>query len=186
MMQRLNLPISGAYTVTSELHHDSRGYFREWFWGEESEFEIIQGNLSYSKKNVIRGLHVSTAAGGQAKWVTCVTGMINDVLLDLRPNSPTFLQKVVIEISAGTGIAVKIPPGVAHGFCSLEDGSVVTYLVSSKYDHESEVGIYPLDPEIGISWGVSNPILSHKDSKAMRLTEFMFKYEKNMESHFGN
>lgn len=186
MMQRHNLPIHGAYTVTSELHHDSRGYFREWFWHEESEFEIIQGNLSYSKKNVIRGLHVSTAVDGQAKWITCVIGMINDVLLDLRPNSPTFLQKVVIEISAESGIAVKIPSGVAHGFCSLEDESVVTYLVSSKYDHESEAGIYPLDPEIGISWGVSNPILSQKDSNAMRLTEFMIKYEKNMERTLGN
>lgn len=185
-MLKTDLPIYGAFSITSDSMPDSRGYFREWFWKSECEFDVAQGNLSYSNINVIRGLHVSVAPAGQAKWITCVAGSIRDVLFDLRPNSPTFLQVFSLDISSTAGITISIPTGVAHGFCSLMDGSVVTYLVSARYDYDNEIGIYPLDPEIGISWGTLQPILSDKDHGALKLSEFRAKFESNMGNYLGN
>lgn len=186
MRIRDELSIHGAFKLTSPSYSDSRGYFQEWFWTSECEFEVVQGNVSNSKAGVIRGLHVSIAPEGQAKWITCVAGSINDILLDLRPSSPTFLQTLSVNLGANSGISINIPPGVAHGFCSLEDETVVTYLVSAKYNSDHEVGIFPLDPELDINWGTSTPILSEKDANALTLSKFRARYEIDMGIYFGN
>ena len=123
----------------------------------------------------MRGIHYSLAEGGQAKWVTCVSGSIRDVIVDIRPSSPTYGKSVVVELSSASGNAVFIGEGLGHAFVSLEDNSTVAYLVSSPFSPAEEFEINPLDSEIGIEWGlpVGELRLSPKDAAAPSLAERM-------------
>ncbi|MEI9907423.1 MAG: dTDP-4-dehydrorhamnose 3,5-epimerase family protein [Actinomycetota bacterium] len=135
----------------SPVHRDERGSFREWFRGDQfqellgRDFDVMQSNISISKKGVIRGIHYSMAKKSQAKWVTCVSGAIWDVVVDIRPSSPTFKQYVSVPLSSDTGDALFISEGLGHGFVALTDHTVVTYLLTSPYSPTEEFGINPLD-----------------------------------------
>ena len=177
MKANKKLAISGAFTVDVALHHDDRGVFREWFWKEECPFDIAQGNMSVSKANVIRGLHVSVHKLGQSKWITCTSGAITDVIVDLRPKSDTFLTVEKIPISANSGTIICIPSGVAHGFISHKDETTVVYLVSSKYSPGDEVTLNPMDTQLNIDWGVKDFIVSDRDRSALSLDNFLKKYK---------
>lgn len=171
------LGIKGAWIARSAIHKDNRGYFREWFKASEIEiamgrsFEVQQGNISSSKKGVLRGIHYSLAKKGQGKWITSVSGSIWDVIVDIRPSSPTFKRWIGTELNANTGDALFISEGLGHGFISLEDNSTVAYLLTSKYSPEEEFAIHPLDSELAITWPFENPLLSLKDASAPTLRE---------------
>ena len=172
-----SLDIEGSWLAKSPIHSDTRGSFREWFRAEDFfsqtklSFSIAQANVSTSTKGTVRGIHYSLAAAGQAKWVTCVAGRINDVIVDIRPDSPTFGHKQRVELSAENGAAVYIGKGLGHGFIALEDNTVVSYLVSSPFSAAEEFEIHPLDPALDIAWGMSNELLkiSAKDAAAPTL-----------------
>ena len=181
MKAQRKLTINGAFTQDVTLHHDDRGVFREWFWKEECPFDIAQGNMSVSRANVIRGLHVSVHNLGQSKWITCTSGAITDVIVDLRPKSDTFLTVEKIPISAESGTVICIPSGVAHGFISHKDETTVVYLVSSKYSPGDEVILNPLDTQLNIDWGVKDWIISDRDRNALSLTAFLNTYEEALE-----
>jgi len=174
------LGIQGAWVVESAIWPDERGFFLEWFKKEKLStetgfsFSVQQANFSLSNQGVIRGIHYSLAPEGQAKWVTCVSGGIIDVVVDLRIDSPTFKQVEYIKLNAGDGKAVFISPGLGHGFYSCMDNSGVAYLLDSAYAPEHEFAILPTDPELGIKWGGdTNPhpriLASSKDSSAPTL-----------------
>ena len=171
------LGIKGAWIVRSPIHKDERGFFREWFKTEETakvlgrSFDVKQANVSCSNKGVLRGIHYSRSNEGQGKWITCVSGSIWDVVVDIRPSSPTFRKWISIELNSHSGSALFVSEGLGHGFLSLEDNSIVTYLLTSKYDPEEEFEIHPLDPELGITWPIQNPSLSLKDAAAATLQE---------------
>jgi len=160
---------------------DERGNFRQWFEYEKIlsvaglDFSVAQANLSESKCGVVRGIHYSMATGGQAKLITCVTGEIQDFIVDIRPNSPTYGKFASVHLKSGDGQAVLISAGLGHGFVSLLEGSTVSYLVTSPYSPNDEFAINPFDPEIGIDWGfpVSDLLLSHRDFTAQSLSECM-------------
>ncbi len=177
MKAKNKLAIDGAFTQDASLHHDDRGVFREWFWKEECPFDIVQGNMSISKANVIRGLHVSVHKLGQSKWITCTSGAITDVIVDLRPKSDTFLAVEKISISADSGTVICIPSGVAHGFVSHRDETTVVYLVSSKYSPDDEITLNPMDAQLNIDWGVKDFIISDRDRNALSLNAFLEKYK---------
>ena len=166
------LEISGAWIAHSSILKDNRGNFREWFKADEIEavtgirFGVRQANISTSNKGVLRGIHYSIAPQGQAKWITCISGSIWDVVVDLRPSSSTFKKWISIELSAESGDAVFISDGLGHAFMSLEDNSTVAYLLTSPYSPTEEFEIFPLDPELAISWPQENPSLSAKDKSA--------------------
>ena len=103
------------------------------------------------------------APRGQAKWITCISGSIWDVVVDLRPSSSTFKSWIGVELNAESGDAVFISNGLGHGYMSLENNSTVVYLVTSPYSPTEEFEIFPLDPELAISWPLENPSLSTKD-----------------------
>jgi dTDP-4-dehydrorhamnose 3,5-epimerase len=176
-MKLTSLEIEGAWVAESPVWSDERGFFREWFKLEDisklagCDFSVAQANISSSARGVVRGLHYSLAEAGQAKWVTCVSGAIRDVIVDIRPSSPTFGKWVAVEMSGTSGNAVLIGKGLGHGFVSLADASTVAYLVTSPFSPTEEFEINPLDPEIGIDWG--HPIeglrLSTKDQVAPSL-----------------
>jgi dTDP-4-dehydrorhamnose 3,5-epimerase len=169
------LPISGAWTLSPRIYQDDRGSFREWFKASallehaDISFEPKQSNVSTSAKNVVRGIHYSLARQGQAKLITCLSGRIWDVIVDIRTGSPTFGQWEGVELSPENGKSVFISSGLGHGFSALENGSVAAYLLSSEYDPVSEKEINPLDPLLGIDWKISTPILSEKDQKGPSL-----------------
>lgn len=176
-MEIKELAIEGAWIAHSPTHTDSRGAFREWFKDEEIEnttgrrFVVSQANISTSNKGVIRGIHYSLTDEGQGKWITCISGSIWDVVVDIRPSSRTFKKWVGIELNALNGTSVFISESLGHGFISLEDNSTVAYLLTSDYSPTEEFEIHPLDPELGIIWPLKNTLLSPKDAAAPTLQQ---------------
>ena len=151
------LSIKGAYLATHRVFPDERGLFREWFKADEiatvdTAFSVQQANYSKSKQWVIRGIHYSLAPEGQSKVVTCASGSIVDVLIDLRLDSPSYLKVEYIELSEDSGSVVYIPSGVGHGFIVGSESASVVYLTSSGYSPEFEKAICPTDPALGIKW----------------------------------
>ncbi|WP_066361228.1 dTDP-4-dehydrorhamnose 3,5-epimerase [Herbidospora mongoliensis] len=166
------LPIKGAYLYTPRLFRDDRGTFMESFRATElSEatghgLRLSQTNVSVSAKGVIRGIHYADVPPSQAKYVTCVSGRILDVIVDLRVGSPTFGRHTTVPLDAESFQSVYISEGLGHGFAALTDNATVFYLCSEPYAPARERGINPLDPALNIDWQVSEPVLSEKDVQA--------------------
>ena len=178
-MKLTPLGIDGAWVAESPVWSDDRGFFREWFKSEDvkaatgREFGIEQANISLSSTGTLRGIHYSIAPRGQAKWITCVAGSIQDVIVDIRPDSKTFGQWVDVELKGDSGKAVLISEGLGHGFLALADNTAVAYLVSTLFSPTDEFEINPLDEKIGIKWGIdlSSLKISEKDKIAPGLVE---------------
>ena len=171
------LAIRGAWIARSPDHNDERGTFREWFRADEFrsktgiDFHVVQANLSISKKGTLRGIHYSLAKSGQAKWVTCTAGAIWDVVVDLRPTSPTFKESIAVKLSAERGGGVIVSSGLGHAFLALEDETVVSYLLTSEYSPDQESSINPFDAELSINWPDDKYLLSRQDAAAPSLID---------------
>ena len=178
-MSLQELSIAGAYVATHRVFSDERGLFREWFKAEElasidKDFSVQQANYSKSNQWVIRGIHYSLAPQGQAKVVTCASGTIVDVLVDLRTGSPSYMKIEYVELSEESGKVVYIPSGVGHGFIVASDTAAVVYLTSSGFAPEFEKAICPTDREIGIAWPLpigEFGIISKADTEAPSLAQ---------------
>lgn len=178
-MSLQQLSITGAYVATHKVFPDERGIFREWFKAEEiasidEKFSVQQANYSKSIRGVIRGIHYSLSPKGQAKVVTCASGKIVDVLVDLRLGSPSFLKVEYVELAEHSGNVVYIPTGVGHGFVVSSESASVVYLTSSGYAPEFEKGVNPTDPELGINWQLPSGlagIISQADLGAPSIAE---------------
>jgi dTDP-4-dehydrorhamnose 3,5-epimerase len=178
-MQITPLEIEGVWVAELPIWRDDRGFFREWFKSADIEaatgrsFLIEQANISLSSKGTLRGIHYSIAPRGQAKWITCVSGAIKDVIVDIRPGSPTFGKWVDVELRGDSGKAVLISESLGHGFIALEENTAVAYLVSTPFSPGHEFEINPLDEIIAINWGMqsSDFKISDKDMKAPSLQE---------------
>ena len=157
-MELTPLGIDGVWLAESPAWSDDRGFFREWFKSEDiktatgRDFRIEQANISLSSAGTLRGIHYSIASRGQAKWITCVSGSIQDVIVDIRPESKTFGQWVDVELKGDSGKAILISEGLGHGFLALEDNTAVAYLVSTPFSLMDEFEINPLDTKISINW----------------------------------
>lgn len=154
---------------------DNRGSFSKTF--EKNvfatagiRFEITETFSSKSAKNVIRGLHFQTHYP-QAKIVTVLSGAIWDVVVDLRPDSPTFKKWISFELNERNNRGLYIPRGFAHGFVSLEDNTVMLYQCDGKYDAETDTGIRFDDPDIGIDWPVNESLAIHSN-RDLKLPSF--------------
>jgi dTDP-4-dehydrorhamnose 3,5-epimerase len=171
----VELAIPELSVLESPVWGDDRGFFREWFKLGDFEaagvdFHARQANLSVSKRNTVRGLHYSLAPEGQAKVVTCVYGELDDVIVDVREDSPTFGRVEIVHLAAGDGRGVFLPAGVAHGFCVTSDEAALAYLLSSPYDPSAEFEINPFDDELAVAWTiVGEAIVSEKDAAAPSL-----------------
>lgn len=172
------LSIAGAWRITPRIFGDDRGFFAEWFRADHISdatgysFVPVQGNISRSSKGVVRGIHYADVPPGQAKYVMPVMGSIIDYIVDIRVGSPTFGQWDSVTLTSDSREAVIVEPGLGHAFVSLEDNTVVTYLVTDVFRPDREHGLNPLDPEIGLIFpdGIE-PILSDKDVSAPSLAE---------------
>ena len=162
--------LQGSFIIEIEKHQDERGFFaRAWC---EKEFEAhglslrwVQANLAHSRKRgTLRGLHYQAAPHEEAKLMRCVRGAMYDVIIDLRPDSPTVGQWVGVELTADNRRALYVPEGFAHGYQTLVDDTEVFYPVSQFYTPSSERGVRWNDPAFAIEWPIAEGlILSEKD-----------------------
>jgi dTDP-4-dehydrorhamnose 3,5-epimerase len=175
MARRLDTELDGVVLVEPEVHGDERGFLVETFRGDRWRelgvaLDFVQENHSRSHQGILRGLHFQTSPG-QAKLVRCLRGRIWDVAVDLRRESPTYRRWEAYELDDELHRQLLVPIGFAHGFCVLSDLADVAYKLSSNYDPETEAGIAWDDPEVGVEWPISSPILSERDRNAPRLAE---------------
>lgn len=173
-MQITELEIPDSYLVETNLFGDDRGLFLESFRYDKLQeitgrtFGIRQVNTSVSQAGVLRGIHFASVPQGQAKYVTVHSGSIIDYIVDVRIGSATFGKWTSVTLDSAERNAVFLSEGLGHAFLSLEDNTVVSYLVSDTYKPASEFGIHPLDPDVGLDLPAifSYPILSEKDESA--------------------
>lgn len=183
--------LKGAFLVSHYYMGDNRGGFTKSFEKDiyadaGIDFQLNETFASRSIKNVIRGLHFQLH-NPQAKLVSVVVGKVWDVIVDLRNGSQTFKQWKAYELSAENHNGLFIPKGFAHGFASLEDGTVMLYQCDGKYDQKTDTGIRFDDPEIGIEWPVneSEAIHSQRDLQLMNWSEYVRRLSRDNEHIFG-
>ena len=176
-MRVLPTALPGVVLVEPDVYRDSRGFFLETY--HERRYReagiaatFVQDNHSRSLRGTLRGLHFQVRRP-QGKLVRAVAGEMFDVAVDIRRGSPTFGRWVGAHLSAESFRQIYVPPGFAHGFCILSDVGEVEYKCTELYDAEDELGIAWNDPQVGIEWPVSEPLLSAKDKAAPRLAEVL-------------
>ena len=165
----------GLILVKNKKFNDSRGYFRELIIEKNIKVKFPFQVMSFSKKNVIRGLHIQTK-NPQGKFVTVIKGTIFDVTVDLRKKSKTYGKYFSKVLSAKNLLSIYIPPGFAHGFCALDKENFVVYSCTQYRNAKSEIGIDYNDKDLNIKWPIKKPILSNKDQNGLSLFEFENKY----------
>ncbi|MBX3017667.1 MAG: dTDP-4-dehydrorhamnose 3,5-epimerase [Bdellovibrionaceae bacterium] len=171
------LPLQGLILIQNRIFSDDRGYFTERYRTDLFKRHgiaepFVQDNFSWSKPGVIRGLHFQHQPA-QGKLVTCISGKILDVAVDIRLNSPTFGQHYKVELNARTPTWLWLPAGFAHGFSVLgEEPAHVLYKVTAGWGPGGEGGIFWKDPKLGIDWQVSSPHLSSKDMQLPSFEEY--------------
>lgn len=174
-MRFIDTIFAGTYLIEGEPHADARGHFSRTFCRREFnshglEFNIVQSSLSFNKiKGTVRGLHYQAAPHEESKLIRCTRGAIFDVLVDIRPQSPSYRRWQSFELSAENGRSLYVPKGMAHGFQTLVDGAEVSYQMSEFYDPKYAAGICWDDPELNILWPISSVIISERDKSFSRL-----------------
>ncbi len=170
------LVIPDVILIEPKLFGDQRGFFLEFY--KHTEFvragipeHFVQDNHSKSAKGVLRGLHYQKNPHAQGKLVRCLNGKIFDVAVDIRKGSPRYGKWVSAELTGENSHMLYVPPGFAHGFVVLSDSAEVIYKCTEEYSPADDRGIVWNDPDIGITWPMSAPVLSEKDEIHPRLRE---------------
>ncbi len=171
-MKILKTKFKGLLVIKRPTHYDNRGFLKEFFEQKKFKKKLIFDYFSLSKKKVIRGLHIQLQKP-QAKLISVISGKIFDVVLDCRKRSPTFGKYFTIFISANDNISMYIPEGFAHGFCSLENDTVLYYKNSNYRNKRYESGILWNDKDLKIKWPIKKPIISSKDKKNLSFSKFL-------------
>ena len=160
--------------VKQQKFTDTRGYFQELVVEKNLKKKFPFQVMSFSKKNVIRGLHIQTKKS-QGKFITVIKGKIHDVAVDLKKKTKTYGKYFSKILSEKNSLSIYIPPGCAHGFCALEKENFVVYSCTKYRNAKSEIGIKYNDQDLNIKWPIKRPILSIKDKKNYSLKEFFNK-----------
>ena len=177
-MQVETIFIDGPLVITPKVFKDPRGYFMESY-NKQSYSNIgidedyVQDNQSLSEKGILRGLHFQAPPFDQGKLVRVIKGAVLDVIVDIRKNSPTYGKHYAIELTEENFKTFWVPSGFAHGFTTLADQTIFSYKCTNYYNQASEGGLMWNDPDLGIDWGIQNPILSNKDTKNALFKDFI-------------
>ena len=177
-MKVLPTALEGVLIIEPDVFSDERGFFLETYQRHRYsqipglDVEFVQDNHSYSKKRVLRGLHMQRRHP-QGKLVRAVTGHVWDVAVDVDPASPTFRRWVGVDLTGFNHLQLYIPPGYAHGFCVVSDTANVEYKCTQIYQPEDELGVAWNDPELDIRWPVDEPVLSARDMSNPSLREIL-------------
>lgn len=170
-MEISETPLEGCYLIHPNIYKDNRGNFAEVFNQKmfkekvDNTINFVQDNQSISSKGVLRGLHYQKGKYAQAKLVRVAKGSVQDVVVDIRPNSATYGKHFSVNLNAQNNTQLFIPRGFAHGFLALEDDTIFSYKCDNFYNKESESGILYCDKTLNIKWELENKeyILSDKD-----------------------
>jgi len=168
---KIKTKFKDLFLVQQNRFLDNRGYFKELIEEYKLNLKFPFVVMSFSKKNVIRGLHIQTK-NSQGKLLSVIKGKIFDVALDLRKNSKTYGKYFSCILSEKNSKSIYIPPGFAHGFCGLDKENYVIYSCTKYRNSRTEVGIKFDDPFLNIKWPVKKPIISKKDKKNFSFTEY--------------
>jgi len=177
-MKFLPTILNGSFTIQLDPIKDERGWFARYFCKKEfssigHDKEWVQMNHSFTiKKGTIRGMHFQKPPHSEIKLVRCIHGSVYDVVIDLRKDSPTFLNWFGVELSAENKLMMYIPEGFAHGFQTLEDNSGLLYMHTAYYSPEAESGLKFNDPQINISWPLEVSEISLRDNNHDLLEKF--------------
>lgn len=175
--------INGVYIVEPKIFGDNRGWFCETYSKKTFEemgihADFVQDNRSFSAKvGTLRGLHCQTDPKSQAKLVSCTKGKIIDVAVDIREGSPTYKKWVAVELSEENKKMLFIPKGCLHGFLTVSENVEISYKVDDFYSPENDRSVCWCDPDLGIDWGIVEPILSEKDKSAPLLKDSDIKFK---------
>jgi dTDP-4-dehydrorhamnose 3,5-epimerase len=168
--------LNGAFIVDLDMKDDDRGFFARAFCAQEFEVlglrpQVMQANLSYNhSKGTVRGMHYQVSPASEPKFIRCIRGAIWDVIIDMRPESPTYLEHLGVELSAENRRAIYVPDMFAHGNQALTDGAELLYLVGEFYTPGCERGVRYDDPSIGIEWPLPVSVISEKDASWQQIT----------------
>lgn len=168
-MQFIETKLSGAFVIELERREDNRGFFARTFCQHEFEQHglkptIAQCNVAFNRyRGTLRGMHFQFPPHAESKLVRVPSGAILDVIVDLRPESPTYLEHVAVELTAENRRALYVPERFAHGYQALADGTETTYQVGAFYAPGFEGGLSPFDPRLGIQWPLAATEISDKD-----------------------
>ena len=169
--------LPGAFIIDIERREDDRGFFARAFCQHEFADHglqpvIAQSNLAFNKRRgTLRGMHFQYPPHAETKLVRATRGKILDIIVDLRPESPTYLQHEAVELSADNYRALYVPERFAHGYQTLEDGTETTYQVGEFYAPSTEGGLSPFDPALGLDWPLAVAEMSEKDTAWRPLAE---------------
>lgn len=167
--------IDGCFLYKNNLFKDHRGSFTKVFSAETfksigMDISVAEVFFSNSHKNVIRGMHFQAPPHDQVKIVSCLTGHVLDVVLDLRPRSTTFGKAIGFELTPFNESTIIIPKGCAHGFYSFEDNSIISYIVETNHDKAADQGVHW--NSFGFKWPSADPLISSRDLQMPSFNEF--------------
>lgn len=169
--------LAGAYIVDIDRRKDNRGHFARLFCAEEFaahglQSMVAQASLSFNTRSgTLRGMHFQYPPAAEAKYIRCTKGAVLDVIVDLRPESPTYLRHVAVDLSAENGRGLYVPKRFAHGFMTLVDDTELAYLISESHVPNAEGGFRHDDPMIGVAWPLPVSVISERDAKWAPLVE---------------
>ena len=175
-MEIVKTTLEGVLLIKPRVFEDARGYFfesynRQNFLAAGLDLDFVQDNQSLSQKGVLRGLHFQNPPHAQGKLVMVITGAVLDVAVDIRKNSPTYGKWFGQELTETNKYMLYIPPGFAHGFATLENNTTFVYKCTNYYNKPSEGCLLWNDPDLGIEWKLTEPVLSEKDLLGIRLKD---------------
>ncbi|MDI9341473.1 MAG: dTDP-4-dehydrorhamnose 3,5-epimerase [Sediminibacterium sp.] len=177
-MEITETKLKGCFIIQPKVFEDARGHFFESYNADVFkkaglDLQFVQDNQSLSNAGVLRGLHFQNPPFAQGKLVRVITGAVYDVAVDIRKNSPTYGQYVGIELSGQNKTMFYIPEGFAHGFLTLQDNTIFSYKCTNVYNKPSEGCVLWNDPDLGINWNVTEPVLSAKDMEGTLFRDFV-------------
>jgi dTDP-4-dehydrorhamnose 3,5-epimerase len=179
--------LRGAFIVDIERREDTRGFFARAFCQKEFSAHglnptIAQANIASNiRRGTLRGMHFQFPPAAETKLVRCTRGAILDIIVDLRPESPTYLQHVTVELNEDNQRALYVPERFAHGYQALADKTDTSYQVGEFYTPEAESGLLHDDPRLGLKWPLPVSVISDKDQKFRQLAEIEPELRRKME-----
>ena len=180
--------LKGAFAIDLERRQDTRGYFARGFCQQEFKAHglkpvIAQGNIAHNiRKGTIRGMHFQYPPAAETKLVRCTRGAIIDIIVDLRPESPTYLQHAAVELDEDNQRALYVPERFAHGYQVLRDNTDTSYSVGEFYTPNAEGGLMYNDPLLGLRWPLPVTVVSEKDQKFPLLAEIESELQRKMQA----
>jgi dTDP-4-dehydrorhamnose 3,5-epimerase len=185
-MRFIETDLQGAYIIELERREDERGFFARGFCQKEFAQHglkpvIAQANVASNRlKGTIRGMHFQYPPNAETKLVRCTRGGILDIIVDLRPESPTYLRHIAVELTAENQRALYVPERFAHGYQALEDNTDTSYQVGEFYTPSAEGGLRYDDPRLGLSWPLPVSVMSDKDRVYKSLDEIELEVKRRM------